>query len=243
MTRRSRRSLGVLIVVTLIFAVLVGIRGVRESIMRTAGRALVVEEPIVPADIIVVSAYAGGAGVLEAADLVQRGIAKRVAVFADPPDLVDREFLRRGLPYEDGEARSIRQLKALGITDIAQVPRAEGGTEAELEVLPRWCDFHGFRSVVVVTMRDHSRRVRRILQRTMQGHQTKIMVHPEKYSQFDPDHWWKTRDGIRTELIELQKLLLDLILHPSLETARPHAAVPIHWSICCAANYPRLLNV
>ena len=31
---------------------------------------------------------------------------------------------------------------------------------------------------------------------------------------FHPDRWWDTRGGIRTEIIELRKLLLDLVLHP-----------------------------
>jgi hypothetical protein len=33
-------------------------------------------------------------------------------------------------------------------------------------------------------------------------------------AQPDPDRWWKTRGGVRTEIIELQKLLLDFTLHP-----------------------------
>jgi hypothetical protein len=64
-----------------------------------------------------------GAGALEAADLMQSGIATRVAVFADPPSAEDHEFLRRGLPYEDGAARQIRRLRSLGVTDVVQIPR------------------------------------------------------------------------------------------------------------------------
>jgi hypothetical protein len=40
------------------------------------------------------------------------------------------------------------------------------------------------------------------------------MVRSARYSAFDPDGWWETRGGIRTEIIELQKLLLDVLLHP-----------------------------
>jgi hypothetical protein len=48
----------------------------------------------------------------------------------------------------------------------------------------------------------------------MKGHSTRVTVRPEHYSNFDPDRWWETRGGIRTEVVELQKLLLDLVLHP-----------------------------
>jgi hypothetical protein len=82
------------------------------------------------ADVIVIAVDADGAGVLEAADLVHSGIATRVAVFADPPDPIDREFIRRGIPYKDAAARSARQLQLLGVTAIEQIPRVSG-TEAE----------------------------------------------------------------------------------------------------------------
>jgi hypothetical protein len=65
-----------------------------------------------------------------------------------------------------------------------------------------------------VAARDHSRRTRRILNRVMSGHQARISVQSASYSDFDPDRWWKSRDGIRTEIVELQKLLWDAVRHP-----------------------------
>ena len=214
MIARWPRWARILAVVVLAGAVIVGVPAIRGSMLRAAGWVLVVDDPVEPADIVVVAVDADGAGVLEAADLVHSGIATRVAVFADPPDQVDREFLRRGLPYEDAAAQRTRQLRSLGVTAIEQIPRAVPGTEAEAEVLPDWCDQHQFRSVVIVNARDHSRRLRRVLHRSMKGHTTKVTVRPARYSVFDPDRWWETRTGIRTEIIELQKLLLDVVRHP-----------------------------
>jgi hypothetical protein len=195
-------------------AAIVAVPSVREPLLRAAGRALVVNELVAPAEIIVVSAESMGAGALEAADLMQSGIATRVAVFADPPSAEDHEFLRRGLPYEDGAARQIRQLRSLGVTDVVQIPRSDVGTESEGRVLPLWCDQHQVRSIVFVAAKDHSRRLRRVLDRVMKGHTTRVTVQPARYSSFDPDGWWETRDGVRTEIVELQKLVLDAVLHP-----------------------------
>jgi hypothetical protein len=194
------------------FAV-VAVRAAREPVLRAAGWALVVNEPVAPADIIVLSLDSDGAGALEAADLVQSGISKRVAVFIDTPDGVGHEFIRRGLPFEDAAAREFRQLTSLGVTDVVQISRVDG-TESEGRVLPTWCDEHQLRSIVVVATKDHSRRLRRVLDRAMKGHPTRIMVQPARYSSFDPDKWWETRGSVRTEIVELQKLLLDLVLHP-----------------------------
>jgi hypothetical protein len=203
-----------IIVVVALTAAAVAVPSVREPVLRAAGWALVVNEPVAPADVIVVSPDSGGAGVLEAADLVQGGIATRVAVFIDPPSGENREFARRGLPYEDSGARQIRLLRSLGLTDVVQIPRTYAGTEGEGQVLPLWCDQHQFRSIVLVAARDHSRRLRRVLDRAMKGHPTRVTVRSTRYSSFDPDRWWETRGGVRIETIELQKLLLDVILHP-----------------------------
>ena len=96
----------ILVVVALTAFALVAVRPVRELVLRAAGWALVVNETVVAVDIIVISSDSGGAGALEAADLVQSGIAMQVAVFADPPSGEDHEFIRRGLPYDDGAAKA-----------------------------------------------------------------------------------------------------------------------------------------
>lgn len=189
--------------------------GLPAPLLKAAGGALVFHEALAPADVVVVSTGADGAGVLEAADLVHGGVASRVAVFADPPDpVVDREFLRRGVPYEDAAARSIRQLHALGVDRVEQIPRAVAGSEDEGSVLPEWCRREGLRAVIVVTTADHSRRVRRVLRRSMEGQPTRVIVRPARYSQFDPDAWWDTRGGLRTGIVEIQKLLFDVARHP-----------------------------
>ena len=193
---------------------IVAIRSLREPVLRAAGWALVVNnEPAAPADIIVLTIDSGGAGALEAADLVRSGVSKRVAVFEDPPSGEDLEFIRRGLPYEDAAARQIRQLGTLGVTDVVQIPRVDG-TESEGQALPQWCDEHHLRSIVVVAAKDHSRQLRRELDRAMKGHPTQVTVQASRYSNFAPDRWWETRGGVRTEIFELQKLLLDVVLHP-----------------------------
>jgi len=191
------------------------IPAIRTPILRALGQALVADDAPAPADMIVVATGADGAGVLEAADLVHSGVSTRVAVFADPPDpIVDREFIRRGVPYEDWAARSIQQFHGLGVNMVEVIPRAVAGTDDEGRVLPGWCDQRGLRSVVVVTTSDHSRRLRRVLRRSMGVRPTRVIVRSARFSPFDPDRWWQTSDTKRIGIIELQKLLLDVLLHP-----------------------------
>src|SRR3974390_355519 len=166
------RWVPMLVVLALAAFAIVSIRSLWEPVLRAAGWALVVNEPVASADVIVVSLASGGAGALEAADLVQSNISKRVAVFMDPPSGEDHEFIRRGLPYEDAGTRQIRQLRSLGVTDVVQISRTDVGTDGEAQVLAPWCDQHQFQSIVFVAARDHSRRLRRVLDRAIKGHST-----------------------------------------------------------------------
>jgi hypothetical protein len=215
-TRLFGRPRGATILVALALSAfaIVAFRSLREPVLRAAGWALVVNnEPVAPADIIVLAIDSDGAGALEAADLVQSGVSKRVAVFEDPPSREGSEFIRRGLSYEDEGARQIRQLRTLGVTDVVQISRVNG-TGDEGQVLPQWANEQHLRSVVVVATKDHSRRLQRVLYRTAKGHPTHFTVQAARHSNFDPDRWWETRNSARTEIVELQKLLLDAVLHP-----------------------------
>jgi hypothetical protein len=150
--------------------------------------------------------------VLEAADLLQSGVSKRVAVFTDSGP--DHEFIRRGLPYDDQAATQICQLRSLGVTDIVRISALDG-TDAEGQALPQWCDCHQLKSIVLLTtkFKNHSRRVRRVLGRVMKGHHTHVAVQAARYSIFDPDRWWEIRQR-PTEIVELPKLVLDFVLRP-----------------------------
>jgi hypothetical protein len=185
-----------------------------KTAFRAAGWALVANEPLGLADVVVVPLDADGGGVLEAADLVHSGVTSRVAVFAETPDIVAREFMRRGVPYEDKAARSIQDLEALGVRQTERIPKYVSGSEEEGPALAAWCDQRRFRSVVVVSSPDHSRRLRRVLGRAMKGRPTKVIVRRSHHSVFDPDHWWETHDGVRIQIEESEKLLLDILRHP-----------------------------
>jgi hypothetical protein len=190
------------------------ISAIRRPLLRAAGWVLVVNDPVEVADVIVLAYDDDSAGMLEAADLVHSGVATRVAIFADAPDRVDREFIRRGVPYEDTAARAVRKLKALGVGNIEQIPNTVHGTEDIARVLPDWCEQQSLRSVLLVSPSDHSRRLRRVLRRAMKDHHARVTIRSARYSVFDPDRWWESHDAIRTELVEFEKLLLDVMRHP-----------------------------
>jgi hypothetical protein len=210
--RRASRYIAALVLTTVVAAAL--IPSSRTRMLRVAGRSLVVEDPLDTVDAIVVTVDAREAGVLEAADLVNRRVAPRVAVMAEPSTTAARELAHRGVDYDDGTTTSARYLKQLGVADVERIPGSADGTHAEGTALREWCLRRQFTSVIVVSTTDHARRVRRVLRRSMRGSPTRVLVRSSRFSSFDPDSWWLTRTGIRTQIVETEKLLLDLLSHP-----------------------------
>jgi len=208
--RSAFALIGILVLGAVIAA---GVPALRHSVLRSAGWALVAEDPPAKADIIVISTDALGAGILEAADLVHAGFASRVAIFDRPSTRVSREFARRGVQSLDLKNISIQLLHGLNITDIVVIPPVVG-TVDEGKVLQQWCAANSIHSILFVSVADHSRRTRRVLDRALIPGGTRVMVRYARYSEFDPESWWQTRGGQRTQAVESQKLLMDILRHP-----------------------------
>jgi hypothetical protein len=210
----SRSLIVLLSLLALATVVVGGFPGVRRSLLRSAGHALVAQDAPRKAEVIVVSTDAMGAGFLETADLVKAGLATRVAIFERPPSRVQLEFARRGVHGVDTKAISIQLLHTLGMTDVVIIPTPVAGTEDEGKVLQSWCIANTIHSIVFISTPDHSRRTRRVLDRALGQRGITVTLRYSKYSDFDPDNWWLTRTGQRIELTEMEKLLLDLARHP-----------------------------
>ncbi len=185
----------------------------RHSLLRSMGWVLVAQDAPAKADIIVVSSDSLGAGMLEAADLVKAGFATRVAIFARAQSELQRELVRRGAPAYDLQGFSISVLLSQGVSDIVMLP-AVAGTTDEGRVLQQWCAANSIHSLLFISVKDHSRRTRRVLDRALGRHGVRVMVRYTRWSPFDPDSWWQSRDGQRVQITESEKLLVDILLHP-----------------------------
>jgi hypothetical protein len=42
----------------------------------------------------------------------------------------------------------------------------------------------------------------------------RVIVYAARHSTFNPDNWWENRSSLRTGIVELEKLLLDVVRHP-----------------------------
>jgi hypothetical protein len=211
---RFRRWFFILLATAVLAAVLAV--SFRRALLRGLGTALFVDDPIERSDAIILPQWAGRAGAIEAADLVHGGVSDRVVVLAEAQPGADEELARRGVHTNSAAQNLVQLLAALGVTRVEPLSEPANGTEAEGRLLPQFCETHDLHAIVVVSTSDHSRRIRRVLHRSMKeaGVNTQVRIRSARFSSFKPDGWWETRDGTRTEIEELEKLILDVARHP-----------------------------
>src|SRR5262249_1566856 len=83
---RRPRWAPILVVVAVAAATIVAVPPVREPVLRAAGWALIVNEPVAPADIIVIVPGIGGPGALEAGGLRRTRLPGAGGAFCRPSE-------------------------------------------------------------------------------------------------------------------------------------------------------------
>ena len=189
--RRFRKSVIILGVALLL--------GVTHPVwLAWAGNFLVRTDPIEAADIVVVLAGDGsGRRLLRAVELVGEGYAPRVLI----PGPQGAYGVR-----ESDLALQFARREGLDMEVLEGFPIAATSTLEELALVERELRRRGVNKALVVTSNFHTRRARSIYRGHTSGAIDYIFVaadHPE----FDPDSWWKTRDGKEVLVIEYIKTL------------------------------------
>jgi hypothetical protein len=184
-----------------------------RPMLRTIGDVLIVDEQMDRADVIVLAADALFVGAdVDAAELVAQHVADRAAVFTVIPNSEAYRIRRH-----DATAQAVRRLERLGVPRVDRIPAAVTGTTDSMPVLVEWCRVQNLHSVLIITNADHSRRVRRVLDRALVGTSgLTAAVHVADGSPFRPDDWWTHRGTILTFARELPKLMIDTASHPNL---------------------------
>lgn len=156
-------------------------------LLAAVGHFLVVDDPLEPADAIVVLAVREPRA-REAAALYHRGLAPRVVL------AYDRQ-------RHDAQARALFTA-AVPATAIVRHTRPVGNTREELQAAFEYAREQGFRRVILVTSAYHTRRVALIWRQVARG-QMPAVVHATPYERFEPYFWWASKTQLRLGLHEL----------------------------------------
>ena len=163
-----------------------------------AGNFLIKTDPVEAADIVVALAGDGGGHrLLRAAELVEQGYAPRVLI----PGPRQAYGVR-----ESDLALEFARRKGLDLEVLEGFPIDATSTLEELAFVDRELQRRGVKKALVVTSNFHTRRARNIYRLHASEAIQYIFVaadHPD----FDPNSWWKTRDGKEVLVIEYIKTL------------------------------------
>ncbi|MGA9351104.1 MAG: YdcF family protein [Anaerolineae bacterium] len=183
-----------------VVAVLLG----RSLWLPFVGDFLVVADPLQPADAIVVLGGGGRERVESGAKLFESDYAPWFIVTnnrlnipgirAEYAELMKTEAMWQGVPED-------QILTAPGIAET---------TYEEALAIRQLSEERGLRSLIVVTDPFHTRRARMAFRDAFRNTGIAVMVRPANESEYHPDSWWQTRDGLRDTWTEYLKLALYL---------------------------------
>ena len=172
------------------------------------GPWLVVRDPLVKSDAIVVLGGTRYERPLEAVDLYQEGWAPRVYLFRQVMDWGEAVLMERQIAYAREVDLQIDVMERLGvdrshigILDQANSTADEAGFLAELVSREK------LRSVIIITSKQHTRRARLVMRRRLEPLGATVIMRPSRYDRSDVDRWWASRSTLRFTLFETQRLL------------------------------------
>jgi uncharacterized SAM-binding protein YcdF (DUF218 family) len=167
----------------------------RSLWLAALGGYLVQAGPPVPADYIVVLAgdFTGNR-ILKAGELVREGFARQ-ALVSGPSEMYGVHESDLAIPFA--------VLRGFPESYFVAVPNDAKSTVAEATVMLAELRRRGAKRVDVVTSDFHTRRAGRIYRSQAGGLDIHIVAAPDRY--FEPDSWWKSREGQKTFVYEWMK--------------------------------------
>jgi uncharacterized SAM-binding protein YcdF (DUF218 family) len=200
--------------VALIVALLVCLAGIVA--FGGAGRWLVREDTLGPAEAIVVLSGSMPARAEEAGRIFRMGYAHEVWVSRPVSPAVELDAM--GIHYlgEEDFNREVLIHEGVPEADISIFPTPIVNTEQEIEEIIGQMGREKISSVMIVTSPQHTRRVR-ALWRKLAGNDLRLIVRGSPQDPFDADHWWRnTHDtfSVVRETLGLLNAWLGLPVRP-----------------------------
>ena len=174
------------------------------------GRYLHHDDPLQKADAVFVL---GGARVerwLEAYDLYKEGYAPLIMLSPERAEAAETLIRSRGVRFP-----STPELQHAALVQLGVPPSAiwmPGGwvdnTAQEANLLRTSVQARGWKRLIVVTSKYHTRRAGFAVRRALAGTGCETIIRGTRYDPWNPDRWWRSRADIRYGAFEWIKLVL-----------------------------------
>lgn len=185
--------------------VLIGVLGVAGPVgLEAAGRALIADDPLHPADAILVLAGETREGdrVMHAVSLYKRGLAPVLVLSGTP------------MGFRTHEANVMRRhAEHLGVPSdrILVVKHDSESTREEAGVVVPVLQRKGLKEVILVTSSSHTGRAKRIFRTAAGPAGPQFLASPVDDGYFNPEGWWTRRRDAKTFVYEAIKTVWSAI--------------------------------
>jgi uncharacterized SAM-binding protein YcdF (DUF218 family) len=162
----------------------------------SVGRWLEVEDPLVHADVIVILSGRLPERAVEAARMFHAGYAEQVWISPPISPVDDLKAMNISFLGEDFYNEKVLIAKGVPADAIRILDHPDANTEEEVRQVSEALRDLKFHSVIIVTSKPHTRRVRTIW-RKLVGSDPSMAVRYAQDDPYDGTHWWRhTRDGL-----------------------------------------------
>jgi uncharacterized SAM-binding protein YcdF (DUF218 family) len=176
--------------------ILIILAGAAATVLLTVGRWLVVEDPLVHADVIVILSGRLPERAVEAARIYRAGYADQVWISPPISPAEDLKAMKISYLGEDFYNEKVLIAKGVSPDSIRILERPDENTEEEVRQIEEDLRKSNFHSAIIVTSKPHTRRVRTIWRRLV-GSDERMAVHFAPDDPYDGAHWWRhTRDAL-----------------------------------------------
>lgn len=174
-----------------------------------AGRYLVIDRPLQPADVIVVLAGTRAERWLEGVELYREKMAPTILLSSGRIEAAEKAIRSRGIRYPREVDLMKDAMAQLGVpaSDIQTFPESVDNTASEATLTRVLAGQRGWRRIIVVTSKYHTRRSLYAFERAFRGTGVQLQVRGTRFDGARPERWWKERADLRIVISEWQKLL------------------------------------
>lgn len=179
------------------------------SFLPFAGRYLVVEQPLVKSDAIVVLAGSRVDRWMESVDLYREGWAPRVVISPGRVSGLEVQLRAKGIPFpaETDLARDAMVRLGMPREAILVLAGTVDNTAEEAAAARQLAVRSGWRRIIVVTAPYHTRRAGFAFARAFAGTGVEVILRGMRAEVISPNTWWRHRADVRWVTSELTKLV------------------------------------
>lgn len=178
-------------------------------ILTRMGKYLVVEHPLKKSDLIVCLSGSSIERGLEASELYQKGMAASIFITREELPVGYEALRKKGGSYPEERTLVVELLQGLGVPGSACLSsdRFVSSTFDEAKLLWDITQEKGYKSLIIVTSPEHTRRAWLTFENVFEKADIRIAMRPSRHSNFRSEDWWKTRKYLRAVIFEYQKLI------------------------------------